>query len=356
MTEQEIHRDEIKAPEQSPGQILSAARLAQGIEINELADQIKVPVNVLEAIEKDRIPKNLPETFIRGYIRSYARKVGVEESQVLTQIETTAAFEKPDTDHQEMQSFSRRNKRKALERRLTIATWIIVLVLILAAAIWWWQDSKTQDFAPVAGAANLNAETQRSDASPVEVAINDGADVETDNTEDEAPSNSAENTGSAISSEQLALVAAEPEVLEQGNGDDTSASNLADKVVENEAEPTPETTTGQQPVQLTEAQKALVADNGEVDEEGFMKVEMHFENDCWVEVYDANEERIAIGNKPAGYLMTLNAQGPFNVLLGNPVGVSIWVNGKEFNTSELPRNRVARFELDVVEDSLEVVH
>ena len=54
--------------------------------------------------------------------------------------------------------------------------------------------------------------------------------------------------------------------------------------------------------------------------------------------------------------MTLNAEGPFNVLLGNPVGVSIWVNGEEFDTSSLPRNRVARFELDTpAQDTPEVV-
>ena len=130
MTEQEQNiEQDLSQEQQTPGQVLSAARLAQGIELSELSELIKVPLNVLEAIEKDRTPKNLPETFLRGYIRSYARKVGVEESLVLTQVETTAAFEKPPEAKQEMQSFSRRNKRKALERRLTIATWVIALVL-----------------------------------------------------------------------------------------------------------------------------------------------------------------------------------------------------------------------------------
>ena len=91
-----------------------------------------------------------------------------------------------------------------------------------------------------------------------------------------------------------------------------------------------------------------MADNGEIDEEGFIKVEMKFENECWVEVHDVSGDRIAIGNKPAGYLMSLNAQGPLNVLLGNPDGVSIWVNGKPFSIADLPKNRVARFEIEAL--------
>ena len=373
MTEQEIYQDEAKAPEQTPGQILSAARLAQGIQLNELADLIKVPVNVLEAIEKDRIPKNLPETFVRGYIRSYARKLGVDENLVLTQIETTAAFEKPQSDHQEMQSFSRRNKRKALERRLTIATWIIVIVLILAAGIWWWQDSKTQDLAPVAGSDKAEPQlTVPNDelVNPTNNVNNDGFGDQNASQQSEPLGADAEESGSEATSGEAAGSAETLTPVETATPAHLSEQTTfvsAPTLEENQiAESSPGSTQGeagqdlgltpeQQPMQLTQEQIALVADNGEVDEEGFMRVEMHFENECWVEVYDVNEERIAVGNKPAGYLMTLNAQGPFNVLLGNPVGVSIWVNGKEFDTTALPRNRVARFELDVVESSTEVV-
>jgi hypothetical protein len=46
--------------------------------------------------------------------------------------------------------------------------------------------------------------------------------------------------------------------------------------------------------------------------------------------------------------MSLNAQGPLNVLLGNPDGVSIWVNGKPFSIADLPKNRVARFEIEAL--------
>lgn len=208
-----------------------------------------------------------------------------------------------------MQSFSRRTRRKSLEKRLWYFTWLMVVALIIAVVYWWFQDSERSNFAPV-------VETEQAVSSP---AIINASPIESDQAE-AAVENSAQ-------------------------------IQVTDSAIENtdvEAEATEQELSPEQPVELTEEQKALVADNGEPDEAGFLKVEMKFENECWVEVYDVAGERIAIGNKPAGYLMSLNAQGPLNVVLGNPDGVSIWVNGKVFDMSDKPRNRIARFELEAM--------
>lgn len=302
--EEQSTQEEQKKVELSTGEILKQAREAKGLSLNELADLIRVPVNVIEAIEIDRVPKNLPETFIRGYIRAYAKKVDVEESRVLTAIDSSAVAEPIE---KEMQSFSRRTKRQQLEKRLMYSTWILGGILVIAIVIWWMQDNANTDIAPVA-------------------ATEDSLSVEAEQIDDTSELNSS-------SDEQL-----------QDN-DVAQSTNLDNPPQENEPAKAVEKTT-QQPLKLSPAEKALIADNGEVDEEGFMKVEMRFENDCWVEVYDVFEERIAVGNKPGGYLMTLNAQGPLRVLLGNPAGVEIWVNGKPYDTSQHPKNRVARFELE----------
>lgn len=335
MTEQQTNEPEVPATNHSAGTILSAAREKLGIELADLAEQIRVPISVLEAIEKDRVPKNLPETFIRGYIRSYAKKVGVEESEVLTAIKTTAAFEMPEMSKQEMQSFSKRTKKQAFERRLKLVSWIILSVLVFALILWWYQDSNNTDIAPLAGGNADNPVVGEVVQQVDQVDINTQLTEETNNLEQgDSFSTVAEQTdvGSDVIDE-----------VESNEVNGSEASTLAD----NEATQTE--TDAAAPIELTAAQTALMADIGEVDEEGFMKVEMLFENECWVEVYDINEERIAVGNKPAGYRMTLNAQGPFSVLLGNPVGVTIWVDGKKFDTDRYPRNRVARFELDAAE-------
>ncbi|WP_299264415.1 RodZ domain-containing protein [uncultured Psychrosphaera sp.] len=299
-----------KKQKQSPGKILVAARQALNIDLVDLAKQIKVPLHVLEAIEKDRIPKNLPETFVRGYIRSYAKKVNVAEDLVLLEVETKGVvFDESD---KEMQSFSRRTKRKALERRLSFVTWIFALVVIAALGFWWIQDNQYSDFAPVAG----------DDDDHIIVAANEVKAV-------------VPVKPPAISDEESSTIAAATQTV------------AAEELPKFEETAVPVNNI-QRPVELNASQKSMVADNGTVDEEGFVNVEMRFENECWVEVYDVNGDRIAVGNKPSGYVMSLNAQGPLSVSLGKPEGVSVFVNGKEYSLADLPKNRVARFELEAL--------
>lgn len=309
--EQQIESEEQQTSEEvvySSGSILKQAREDLGLSIDELAEQIRVPLNVLEAIEIDKVPKNLPETFIRGYIRSYARKVNVDEAIVLPEVETVAAINQT-TSQSNMQSFSRRTRRKTLEKRLWYFTWLVVVAVVIAVVYWWFQDSERSNFAPV-------VETEQSVASPAVIKA--------------TPIEVEQPIGTSDSDEQTGTIEAVAEVTNEN------------------VEPAEQELSSDQPVELTEEQKALVADNGEPDEAGFLKVEMQFENECWVEVYDVAGERIAVGNKPAGYLMSLNAQGPLNVVLGNPVGVSIWVNGKSYDMSDKPSNRIARFELEAM--------
>lgn len=373
-----------QSSEFSTGQKLANARKALGLSIEELSEQTRVPSKVLVNIESDELPTDLPETFVRGYIRAYAKRVGVPEEQVLQQIETTA----PSTaDSMKMQSFSKRSKRKKVERRLTIISWAIVAILAIALVAWWAQTKGSEMFAgsdsdQTSDVASTSAASINNDATNTRIQGADAIQVEAAN-ETVEPTSSADNdthsealkaAGGATeqtpkdeaASEAVETLSAsiddarnveQKRTLTQSNETaqstqtaplanirqsqlETVESNLDNAVKESDAE------LSQQPIVLDDAQKRLLADNGEVDPDDFIKVEFKFANNCWVEVYDAFDERIAIGNKPAGYLMSLNAQGPFKVLLGNPVGVDIWVNGQPYDMSDLPKNRVARFEVD----------
>lgn len=366
------------APEFSTGQILANARNAMGISVEDLAEQIRVPLNVVKQIEADDIPTNLPETFVRGYIRSYAKKVGIAESAVLKEIDSMAASA---PDAMEMHSFSKRSKRKRIERRLTIITWAIVAVLAIALVAWWVQTKgaemlaeQTSALTSSSGAENSSDNSMAEPTGPsnnqeMPVDASEELDSDASGLDGQNPNSPDANSDSAVDTESTApqsqLTIKAPATQESPQSINTSEQNqgvqdVNDSSVAGSTQYSGSAANGaansetensvvnaeQAPVVLSKAEQRLLADNGEADPEDFMKVEFEFENDCWVEVYDAFEERIAIGNKPAGYLMSLNAQGPFRVLLGNPAGVKIWVNGSPFDMSDLPKNRVARFEVD----------
>jgi cytoskeleton protein RodZ len=79
------------------GAMLQSARERRGLSLDELARRTKITVRVLRAIESnafDQVPQGI---FTRGYLRAYAREVGLDPAatveQYLAQFDTTDAAE-----------------------------------------------------------------------------------------------------------------------------------------------------------------------------------------------------------------------------------------------------------------------
>ena len=72
-------------------------------------------------------------------------------------------------------------------------------------------------------------------------------------------------------------------------------------------------------------------------------LEMRFSENCWIDVVDADGNRVAYGTKQAGYIMQLTGTAPFVITLGNPSVVTINFNQQAVDMSALPAGRVAKF-------------
>jgi cytoskeletal protein RodZ len=65
------------------GSYLRRARELRALTLGDVATAIKVPRSSLEQLEKGALACLPAEVFVRGFIRSYARKVGVAETEPL---------------------------------------------------------------------------------------------------------------------------------------------------------------------------------------------------------------------------------------------------------------------------------
>ena len=67
-----------------PGAVLAAARVARGLSIEDISRQLKLSLAQVKAIEADD-HSHLPSSpvFVRGFIRSYARMLKLDEAKVL---------------------------------------------------------------------------------------------------------------------------------------------------------------------------------------------------------------------------------------------------------------------------------
>ncbi len=65
------------------GSYLREAREARNVGLDRVSRVIKVPESSLRLLEAGKLEDLPPEVFVRGYIRSYARAVGVDEQEPL---------------------------------------------------------------------------------------------------------------------------------------------------------------------------------------------------------------------------------------------------------------------------------
>jgi len=80
-----IHLREISGDSESPletvGQELRAARLRRGDEIAQVSRALKIRKDHLEALENDRLEDLPGKTYAVGFVRSYARHLGLDAAQ-----------------------------------------------------------------------------------------------------------------------------------------------------------------------------------------------------------------------------------------------------------------------------------
>lgn len=277
------------------GELLCRARQARNLTLQQVATQLNLKVSQIEQLENDQFEGNMLEIFARGYIRAYAKLLKISDSAVLLafnrQMGSKGTIAKP------MRTFSNRAAKQTTENRYVWLTYAIVALMLILLFVWWrqsaWLPMQTADVAGQAEASNTAQQMT------VAAGAADGAEL-VDNALDKQASIET-------------LAPATPEQLDQ---------------MLNELMPQQQTDSAQ-----IETQTVLADDS----------LSMRFKENCWVNVTDAEGNRIAFGTKQAGYTMELSGKSPFVVTLGNPSVVTILYNQQPFDISTLPGGRVAKF-------------
>ncbi|VTQ21115.1 putative regulatory protein [Escherichia coli] len=124
------------------GARLRNAREQLGLSQQAVAERLCLKVSTVRDIEEDKAPADLASTFLRGYIRSYARLVHIPEEELLPGLEKQAPLRAAKVAP--MQSFSLGKRRKKRDGWLMTFTWLVLFVVIGLSGAWWWQDRKAQ--------------------------------------------------------------------------------------------------------------------------------------------------------------------------------------------------------------------
>jgi cytoskeleton protein RodZ len=369
----------------SVGAILRQSREAKSLTTHQVAKQLNLKVAVIEQIEAEHWDPAVSMTFMRGYLRAYARLMKLSEREILQTFELQAAYLRNQT--KPMHSFSKKTSLDAAENRFMLATYLLVVLLIGLFLVWFWQTHLLDD-APVSVVPQYTVPTSQTQLDttlqqaqgnlPLGSTAATGANQQTNidavtsaasepllngQVANQVDAPASTNNQAATGSEQAVQPQVEPSQVEplqvepsqveplQVEPSQSQAAAVSDTAEQQAAVPvvasnttTPavtNTTAVANPNSTTSALNATPAS----ETPAAATLQLRFSADCWLEVYDKNNQRLAFGNQAAGKQLELQGELPFNVKLGNPPAASMRLNGVVVDLSAYPAGRVARITL-----------
>ena len=286
------------------GEVLRKAREAASYSTAFIAEQIHLPVHVIEALEANEFDQLPGPVFVRGYIRSYAKILDIDSLPLIKQIDGGPV-------HEPVHSLIGQPIQIRTFRLDPIVVWGGATVLIVAIGLviaWWLQESKED---PVQLAEVVE-----------QVGIDEGTE------QVEPPTEAPKAVDHQVSLGDVSpgnSTAESDEIIDIHNDADTENSTEAS--VDNQQ-------------QLIEAPVS----GGDI---GQISLKIIFNEESWAEIFDARKRRLLHGLMKPGSTRVILGQPPFSIFLGNSPGVEFEINGEKYDHSPYIRgNKTARFQID----------
>lgn len=351
---------EFRAP--GPGERLKAARVSLGLEPSKIAAQLHLSTDMVHAIERDDYSAMPARVFVRGYIKNYARVVGLPPDSLLKQLDEQFPDEGDKNRLNRVGTDIRREVRSS-HGVVRLMTWLIVLGLAVLFVLWWrghldWRlQTNAAAVAPETTAAPTSSVADgegmltlpgvypgesmgSSDAPPVVVGIPQAGQplpVEPPVPETKPPSAAA---GSAASPPAAAVPGATDEAdanpLLPASDDQAFADRTGAAATVAARETRAGSAAAPAPRPGPESSGGAAVDD----------VLVSFSAPCWVDIRDSSGGFKLYGKMTEGREEVLGGRPPYRLIIGNAQAASIRVGDKPVDLAPHTRGNVARLTLN----------
>jgi cytoskeleton protein RodZ len=331
----------------SVGQLLQHAREQMGLSVTDIATRLRMGAKQIEALERADYAGLPAGTFLRGFVRNYAKSVGVNADEALALLERTNTSATPVHASRQVTPVAAAaqinvNGDGALLNlpAVRIAIAVLLTLFIVAAGYYWWnymragamESSRPKTEAKAGNSAVTNTETKSDVAASPSTGVQQPATTDTAITL--APSTALPSaTPVSPSTETLppGTVAAPPQSAPFAASDAASTSSPVTPAISLPA------------VREKPADQAAAPETPR--RAGTSIVGFTFTAESWVEVVDATGKTILSKRFKAGDAEEITGRGPLAVVVGNAQATRMAYNGREFDLKPHTRSTVARVTL-----------
>ena len=347
----EVTNEDVETPDlEGPGKRLQSIREAQGLDLSRVASLLHLSDDKLAALESDDYSSLPGAVFVQGYLRNYARLLGVPVEPVL---EAFQAFKPEGEQHPDLRMAQVRHEVRSSHAVVRFFTWLIVLGLVGLVLTWWrgylqWPIQMEEETSVAQSPVTESAAVMQSGDGqvpllPIPSGVSEelpsidsggeslllpvpGPEVDTGNADQEIAVAGSENAESEIQQDSSGSVVGE----EVESSVAESAQEAGDAPQSAESEPAP--------VETEDLPQPLVATSNDVV--------LEFSGDCWTDIRDSSGSFKLLGVIKGGAKHVLEGNPPYKMVLGNAAAVSITVGGSAYDLSPHIQGNVARFSLN----------
>ena len=290
------------APRTDFGARLAAARERRGWSVNEVASRVRLSPKQVSALERLALEELPGPVFVRGFLRTYAREVGLDPAPLLDEYNALvggAPVARPQETPQTSSPVFRAAAREHYVRPVVLGG---ALILLLALGV-------------------IGAVAMRKPASP-------------------AATVPAASPAPATAPQPAPAPTPAPATADAGKPGSPSGEAAQEPPPANVSAPIAAATEpGAAPTVSVPAAPAATATES--------AIRLTFAEVSWVEVLDASGKQLLSQNNPAGSEVRLDGKAPFQVLIGNAGGTRLEYRGKPIELGPMTsRDNVARVKLN----------
>ena len=380
------------AGQESPGKMLAAGRSTRELTLDEVADALNLSPQTVEWLETDNFGALPAAAFTQGYIRNYAKYVGLDADVVVSAYQNKAG--KPDVAWE-----SPRNSAgiaELVQRHpgllITVVVAAVVLLILIVLLVVWPVDEGDIEAAPEIGleVAPNRVTDDRDEKNKRDKAASADITGLSDTVQKERPQGSGAVAPSATDANRRSSIStATPgsSVTDSGRPGSTtsrfddpgatidrnaidpndplahlpvaktypvpasaarpvaeaSTSDTSSRSSRSSSEPA-ETASTQTPA--ARSSRAAAGSSRTISRRltptGSNLVRLEVAEDCWISIKNKAGKELYSALGREGQTYNLTGQGPFSVLLGYAPGASLYLDDRQIQLEPYTRNNVAR--------------
>ena len=291
------------------GEILHNKRKEIGLSLDEITEKLNLDSNLIKLLENNDYEKFKVETYLKGYLRAYAKVLGIDGDRIIKLYKES----NPEKEPEILPDVKPKNQKNSGDRSVKLFSYILGLSIALSMLIWYQKNIMIKPDVNENYIGNIelnkNNEINGVDTSYKIIIHSDYWQWPIDNISERYRESGSNDQSKSLKNEKIQ--------------DELKKDVIQEQVLETEESPVYET------------------------QQSADTVVLDLRGDSWVEVYDREGNRLFLDLARGGKNYIINGNSPFDILLGAANEVSIEFNGSVVNIEPYTRYGIARFTLPI---------